>query len=70
MTPDNGVLAVHATLRNGDVFSKQDNREAERERYIGRQVRRDGLVDVDGDVSGRVGPADRRSGRPEPTRPV
>lgn len=37
MTPDNGVLAVHATLRNGDVFSKQDNREAERERYIGRQ---------------------------------
>ncbi|KAJ1529183.1 hypothetical protein ONE63_005989 [Megalurothrips usitatus] len=42
-TPDNGVIAghhvgVHATLRNGDVFSnKQDNRETERERYIGRQ---------------------------------
>ncbi|KAE8739067.1 hypothetical protein FOCC_FOCC015437 [Frankliniella occidentalis] len=41
-TPDNnGVLAghhgVHATLRNGDVFCKQDNREVERERYIGRQ---------------------------------
>ncbi|XP_034250321.1 nephrin-like [Thrips palmi] len=44
LTPDNGVLGghhgvVHATLRNGDVFSKQDNREAERERYIGRQFR-------------------------------
>lgn len=41
-SPDNGVVGhgvVHANLRNGDVFCKQDNRDVERERYIGRQVR-------------------------------
>ncbi|KAK3908501.1 Nephrin [Frankliniella fusca] len=35
--PGPGHHGVHATLRNGDVFCKQDNREVERERYIGRQ---------------------------------
>lgn len=43
-TPDNGMVSSHhggvsTTLRNGDVFCKQDNREVERERFIGRQVR-------------------------------
>ena len=39
-SPDTGVGhgVGHANLRNGDVYSKQDNRDVERERYIGRQV--------------------------------